>query len=109
MRLTIVESPYRGHTESEQERNVIYLRMCLRDSILRGEAPFASHAIYPFVLDDQDEVERGLGIRLGYEWWRAATLVAFYTDLGWSEGMMAAGKKVRTSGLKWEERSITCV
>lgn len=106
MQLVIIESPYRGRTDSEQERNVIYLRMCLRDSILRGEAPFASHAIYPFVLNDEDSAERDLGIRLGYEWWRAASLVAFYTDLGWSEGMLAAGKRVKTSGLKWEERSI---
>lgn len=50
MRRVIIESPYAGNVEA----NATYLRRCLRDSLLRGEAPFASHAIYtlPGVLDD---------------------------------------------------------
>ena len=106
MQLVIIESPYRSTTGAGHERNLLYLKCCLRDSILRGEAPFASHALYPFVLDDEDETERSLGVKLGYEWWRAASLVTFYTDLGWSEGMLAAHHKVRASNLKWEERSV---
>lgn len=41
MRRVIIESPYHGNVE----RNLRYLRACLRDSLLRGEAPFASHGL----------------------------------------------------------------
>lgn len=102
MRLVILESPYRGNIE----RNIAYGLLCVRDSILRGESPYASHLIIPGALDDEDSGERDLGIRCGYAWWRAASLVAFYTDIGWSDGMLKAYKRVKTTGIKWEERSI---
>ena len=56
MRRVIIESPYAG----DVERNLRYLRACTRDSLMRGEAPFASHAIYsqPGVLDDHDPEQR---------------------------------------------------
>lgn len=41
MRRVILESPYAG----EVEANVAYARLCMRDSISRGEAPSVS---YPF-------------------------------------------------------------
>ena len=87
-RLVIVESPYAG----DIERNVAYARACIADCIRRGEAPFASHLIYtqPGVLDDADARERRLGIDLGLAWGSRADLVAFYVDLGWSNGMKAA-------------------
>ena len=40
MRLVVVESPYAGDVEA----NLAYLRRAMRDCLLRGEAPFASHA-----------------------------------------------------------------
>lgn len=42
MRIVVLESPYAG----DIERNTNYARDCMRDSILRGEAPIASHLIY---------------------------------------------------------------
>jgi len=81
----IIESPYSG----EIERNKAYLRVCMLDSIAKGEAPCASHKLYPDVLNDDDPDERRLGIELGFAWLQVASLVAFYTDLGWSPGMVA--------------------
>ena len=49
----IIESPYTG----DVERNLEYARRCMRDSIKRGEAPFASHLLYthsPSNLTDGD-------------------------------------------------------
>lgn len=59
----IIESPFAG----EVEENIKCARQCLRDSILRGEVPFASHLLYTQegVLDDDDPYERELGINLG--------------------------------------------
>lgn len=88
MRRVIIESPYAG----DVERNLRYLRACMRDSLLRGEAPFASHGLYtqPGVLDDHDPEQRRLGIEAGFAWWGGAAAVVFYTDLGWSRGMLGA-------------------
>jgi len=106
MRLTVIESPYRADTEADFERNLIYLDLCIRDAIIRGEAPFASHKMYPGALREEDE--RDLGIRCGFEWWRAASLVAFYTDFGWSPGMTRALVKAKTTNIKWEARKVKC-
>ena len=42
MRRVILESPYAGNVEE----NVAYARAAVRDSLLRGEAPIASHLLY---------------------------------------------------------------
>lgn len=81
--LVVLESPYAGDTR----RNEAYLRACLRDSLERGEAPYASHRMYTDALDDDDPAERKLGIEAGFAWGQVAALRAFYVDLGWSRGM----------------------
>jgi hypothetical protein len=88
----IIESPWRGDTD----RNKAYLRLCFLDSIVRGEAPIASHKLYTDVLDDDDPDERRLGIELGFAWLRAADLVAMYVDLGMSPGMAACLENIRS-------------
>lgn len=84
-RLVILESPYAG----DVERNVDYARACLRDSLLRGEAPIASHLLYtqPGVLNDEIEDERQHGIDAGLSWGRVAEATVVYADLGISRGM----------------------
>lgn len=49
----ILESPYAG----EIDRNIRYARACVRDSLLRGESPIASHLLYTQsgILDDDIE------------------------------------------------------
>jgi len=91
----VVESPFAGRGATDEERaadaaeNLRYVRACLRDSILRGESPYASHALLtqPGVLDDSDPNERELGIRAGFAWRDSAELTAVYTDRGVSFGM----------------------
>lgn len=85
MRLVIIESPYAG----DVERNLRYLRACMKDSLGRGEAPFAPHSMYTQVgvLDDNDPDERRLGIAAGFEWRFVAEATIVYMDLGISSGM----------------------
>ena len=82
----IIESPFSGDTE----RNLAYAREALLHSLSRGEAPFASHLLYPQVLNDLDPDQRGRGIEAGFAWWPSVAYVAFYVDLGWSLGMRQA-------------------
>lgn len=98
----VIESPYAG----EIERNTAYLKRALKDSISRGEAPFASHGFYPAVLDESLLTERDLGIKCGFEWMSVAEAVAFYVDLGWSPGMRRAKKRATKLGKFITHRKI---
>ena len=102
MKLVIIESPYAG----DVPKNVKYALRCLKDSIGRGEAPFASHLLYPQVLRDHVRMERNRGIVCGYNWMRVADLIAFYIDLGWSPGMRAAQEYAKALERRFELRSI---
>lgn len=108
MKRVVVESPYAGDSAMAVARNIRYARRALQDSLMRGEAPFASHLLYTQdgVLDDGVPVERRLGLAAGEAWRAAAELSAFYVDLGWSRGMLAAKERCFVLGLPWEERHV---
>lgn len=89
-------------------RNMRYLRAALRDCLLRGEAPYASHALYtqPGVLDDTKPEEREHGIAAGFAWRGVAEITLFYVDLGWSRGMEEGLKHCTTNNLPWGIRHL---
>ena len=82
----IIESPFAG----DKARNEKYLGICVRDCLMRGESPYASHAFFTQFLEDNLKQERELGIRAGLEWAKVADKVVFYTDYGMSPGMTFA-------------------
>lgn len=100
----IVESPYAG----EVERNVEYARRAVRDCLLRGEAPIASHLLYtqPGVLLDCLADERALGIEAGLVWGRCAEKTVVYEDYGRSNGMNLGIKRAEAEGRPVEVRRI---
>jgi hypothetical protein len=85
MRLVILESPFAG----DEQANIDYARLCVRDSLIRGEAPIASHLLYtqPTILDDSVREERKNGIAAGLAWGKVADATVVYTDRGISRGM----------------------
>jgi hypothetical protein len=118
MRLVVVESPYAGKASKwwgplapvvrwmRTCRNVKYARAALRDCLVRGEAPFASHLLYtqPGVLRDHVPAERAHGIEAGFAWAEVGIYVStpegreplhffadrvIYSDRGVSSGMRA--------------------
>lgn len=102
--LVIIESPWQGGREEHR----VYLASCLKDSIARGEAPFASHGLYtmPGVLDDTVEAERELGMTVGHEVMRRAALVVVCTDLGITPGMVRGIETASRLGKKLEFRRL---
>jgi len=104
MRLVIIESPYAGDVEA----NVVYARRCVRDSLLRGEAPIASHLLYPQpgILDDDIPSERQHGIDAGLAWRAVAQASVVYIDRGISKGMEYGISAARAAGLPVEYREI---
>ena len=107
MRRVIVESPFSG-TEEEIKRNLEYGRLCVKDCLQRGEAPFASHLFYTQsgVLDDAIPEERALGMEAGFFWGEAAHTTAVYTDYGISNGMREGIRRARKANRPIELRKL---
>jgi hypothetical protein len=103
-RLVIIESPYAGDIEA----NVEYARRCVRDSLMRGEAPIASHLHYtqPGILIDEIPADRERGIAAGLAWRRVADASVVYIDHGISKGMQYGIELASASGLKLEYRKL---
>lgn len=104
MRRVILESPYAG----DIERNLRYARAALRDSLMRGEAPLASHLLYTQsgVLRDEVAGERAQGMAAGFAWLGLAEAVVVYTDLGYSQGMLEGVARVKALGRLVEFRHV---
>lgn len=96
----IIESPFAASDACTQDEHVIYARRCLADSFERGEAPFASHLLYPQVLDDSHGPSREYGIHAGLAWQWAADILAVYTDYGISDGMAQSIQSEPFAGYK---------
>lgn len=94
----ILESPYAG----DVERNRLYALTALRDSLDRGEAPFATHLLYPQVLT----TERLQGLNAGLEWIRVAEKSVVYVDYGITEGMRQGMDLAKKLGVPIEKRSL---
>lgn len=103
-RLVILETPYAG----DVEENLRYARACMRDCLLRGDAPFASHLLYtqPGCLDDDKPEERTLGIQSGLAWGRVAAATVVYTDRGISHGMSMGIANAHDQGRPVEYRKL---
>jgi hypothetical protein len=101
----IVESPYAGNVFRRWE-NRRFARACVRDCILRDEAPFASHLLYTQVLHDGKRLERELGIAAGFEWMVVADICAVYVDRGISPGMADGIKAADAAGVRVEYRAL---
>lgn len=104
MTRVILESPYAG----DVPRNEAYARACLRDSLLRGENPIASHLLYtqPGVLNDDLPEERDRGIAAGLAWLKVAEKSVIYQDFGISSGMKHGIKAAEQAGVPVEYRTI---
>lgn len=104
----LLESPYRNNDPAEVQANIDYARKCVRDSVLRGEAPIASHLLFtqPGVLNDNVSDERALGIEAGLAWMSYADKMVVYCDRGVSDGMREAMRRAQHSGLEVELREL---
>lgn len=94
--LVIIESPYAG----DVEKNIEYAQWCVADSLLRGEAPFASHLLYTYlgILSDDIPEERELGIMAGLAWGDVAERTVVYKDYGISDGMKIGIQRAKDAG-----------
>lgn len=104
VRRVILESPYAGDVKYNRK----YARLCVRDCLMRGEAPIASHLLFTQrgILRDDVEKERKLGIAAGHAWIKACDAMVVYTDRGISSGMQLGINVAQAYGVPVEVRSI---
>ena len=100
--LVVIESPFSGDVKA----NKSYARKALKDSLLLGEAPIASHLLHTQVLDDTDDQQRHMGVTAGWAWIEVCDLVAFYADRGMSMGMLGAMRVAVAAGKPVEVRYL---
>lgn len=101
---TVVKSPYGTNPDGTRAsaevlaRNEGYLDACLLDSFRRGEAPFASHGLYPRVFRDAEAKERLLGMGAGLAVGALLPRRAVYCDHGVTPGMLEGVAAARRLG-----------
>jgi hypothetical protein len=107
-RVVVIESPFAPGRDGDVARNISYARAALRDSLVRGEAPFASHLLYTQdgVLRDDVPEERELGLSAGAHFRMCADRTVVYTDLGISPGMLRAIHHAQDLGHRIEFRKL---
>lgn len=101
-RRVILESPLAGDFRT----HIMYAQRALGDCLFRGEAPLASHLLYPMVLNEADPIQRAQGIAAGHAWIPWAELVVAYVDYGVSTGMRAGLDLAEAHGVPVEYRYI---
>lgn len=97
-----IESPLRGDVGT----NLLYADCCIFDSLVRDEAPFAGHLLYPRVLDDTQLYDRERGINAHLAWLRRCDMVAVYLDRGLSHGMAEAVELAQRLRIQVVERKL---
>ncbi len=109
-RFVDVETPYMANNEEQQRMHLLYARACVRDSLMRGETPFASHLFFtqPGILDDNLSNERQMGIEAGKKLIEAipGIVTVVYQDLGISKGMLYGIERAVTNRRGVEYRNL---
>jgi hypothetical protein len=87
--IVLIETPYRANDIETRARNLRYLAWCEYHSAELGEVPISSHgnctAYWP-----EDEVHRAMGFAWRDRIRSVCDQVAYYIDLGMSDGALAA-------------------
>jgi len=105
-----VETPYMDEDHGNVARNILYARACVRDSLMRGETPFALNIFYsqPGIIDDSVSDERRIAIQTVDKLIGAFpdAVTAVYEDLGISKSMQYGIDRATLSRRKVEFRKL---
>jgi len=100
--LVMIESPYR---HGDRNTNLRFLAWCEFDSYMRGEHPISSHGNCTAYLPE-DEESRVEGFAWREKVVSVCESVAYYTNLGLSDGMNLAMANDRKNGRKVKRRQL---
>lgn len=109
-KLVMIESPFKGKDWDETQRNILYARLCVRDSLYqRGEFPYASHLLLTQtgLTDDTNPEQRDIGIRAGQALAARLDLRVICQDLEISKGMEYGIEAAERIGQPIEYRNLS--
>lgn len=106
MALVVICSPLRAPTPGGVEEHKVYARAAMRNSLLRGESPVATHLLYTQVLEDDIPAERAAGMIAAEGIIVRADLLAVYIDAGISDGMRSEITKACAAGVRVVFRTL---
>ena len=98
----IIESPYRGDTQT----HLLYARDIIRDCISKGEAALCVHSYLNIVFDENNPNERAAAVKIKEAWGLFAKKTVVYTDFGISEGMLEGITDAAARGREIEFRKL---
>lgn len=105
-KLVVVETPYASENVALLQRHIVYAKLCLSDSLKRGEAPLVSSLLYPQVLDDRIKLDHDLAMLCSLSWIRGCDMVVVYIDYGITPGMQIAINTAKIKTVKIEYRQL---
>lgn len=103
---TIILSPFMAEDPSKANAMARYAKRCVQDSILKMEAPVASHYFYYEVLNSNLSIDRDIGLQSQLAWIPHADLVVAYIDMGVTQAMDLALGVAKLANKKIEFRKI---
>lgn len=102
--LVLLESPYYTEDKSAMKENIKFAEECMRNSLMRGEAPMASHLLYTRVL--KEDGERSIGMSAALSWQTVVDKLVVYSDRGITDGMTESINLAAKKGLRIEYRTL---
>jgi len=106
MALVAIESPLKANQGYSREQFRRYWQLCIEDAIKYHEDEvYCSHWLAD-VLDDENPLERAIGLKIGLRFSAFCDYAAVYTDFGISEGMKDAMIFYDKIGKRVERRSL---
>src|SRR5262245_30775558 len=97
--IALVISPYRGDQPGMLELNKAYLNVAIRDAVIRGYSPVATHKMFTESLNDNDPTERILGMQQRDTFMRVSEGGWVNTDLEVSNGMKEDIEALKKRGI----------
>lgn len=88
MKLAFLCSPLRATSPEEKELNIKFAQNACHTIISRfGYNSIAPHLFYPQFLDDENDTERALGLKLAKDLLKRCDVIFVFTGRGISAGM----------------------
>lgn len=101
-----IASPFRTNSPELRKTYLNYLDDCIRDSLLRNEAPYVPHAYLPRFLADSDGRQRNKALSIGTKFLLICQILAVYKNHGITEGMQGEIDTAKANGIRIEFRSL---
>lgn len=105
----LIVSPFVQEDPANASKMMRYAERATRDSLLKNEAPLATHVFYPSVISTKNPIERDTGLQSQLSWVKGCDVVAAYIDFGITPAMQVVLNQAILKSKRIEYRTIGSV